>query len=130
MNHAEKMTFCTLSNMDSKQKMQFVNYSYLVSRMKCPKINKGVNKWDILVLDFSKAFGKVDHNLLCLKVSSYDIKDDINHWIGSFLTSRKQCVFVEGEQSNFNVPVESGIPKRSVLFHVCFCSILMTFLMA
>ena len=65
---------------------------------------------DVLVMDFSKVFDKVDHNILCLKLSSYGIRGEINHWISSFLTGRKQCVVAEGEQSNF-VPVESGVPQ-------------------
>ena len=69
---------------------------------------------DVLVMDFSKAFDKVDHNLLCLKLSSYGIRGEINSWISNFLSGRKQCVVVEGEQSMF-VPVESGVPQGSVL---------------
>ena len=69
---------------------------------------------DVLVMDFSKAFDKVDHDLLCLKLSRYGTRGDINRWISSFLTGRKQCVVVEGEQSKF-VPVESGVPQGSVL---------------
>ena len=69
---------------------------------------------DVLVMDFSKAFDKVDHNLLCLKLSSYGIRGEINSWISNFLSGRKQCVVVEGEQSTF-VPVESGVPQGSVL---------------
>ena len=68
----------------------------------------------VLVMDFSKAFDKVDHNLLCLKLSSYGIRGEINSWISNFLSGRKQCVVVEGEQSTF-VPVESGVPQGSVL---------------
>ena len=69
-------------------------------------------------MDFSKAFDKVDHNLLCLKLSSYGIRGEINHWISSFLAGHKQCV-VEGEQSNF-VPVESSVPQGSVLVPYLF----------
>ena len=42
------------------------------------------------------------------------VSGEINSWISNFLSGRKQCVVVEGEQSMF-VPVESGVPQGSVL---------------
>ena len=39
---------------------------------------------DIILLDFSKAFDKVSHRLLKLKLNFYGIKDQAYQWISSF----------------------------------------------
>ena len=71
---------------------------------------------DVLLMDFSKAFDKVDHDLLIYKLNSHGITDNVNHWIKNFLSNRQQAVIVEGEKSDF-VPVTSGFSLRS---HVSF----------
>ena len=69
---------------------------------------------DILVLDFAKAFDKVNHSLLTHKLNYYGIGGEINTWIADFLRDRKQAVVVSGERSDF-IPVRSGVPQGSVL---------------
>ena len=69
---------------------------------------------DILIMDFSKAFDKVSHNLLVHKLHHYGIQGNINRWINSFLQSRTQAVVLEGVTSDY-VPVQSGVPQGSVL---------------
>ncbi|KAK3085883.1 hypothetical protein FSP39_009995 [Pinctada imbricata] len=69
---------------------------------------------DILVMDFSKAFDKVSHNLLLHKLNHYGIKGKINRWIKNFLFSCIQAVLLEGVTSDY-VPVLSGVPQGSVL---------------
>lgn len=69
---------------------------------------------DLVVLDFAKAFDKVNHSLLVHKLSHYGIIGKTNAWIQNFLRDRKQAVVVDGAESGF-VPVESGVPQGSVL---------------
>ena len=45
---------------------------------------------DIIVMDFSKAFDKVDHKRLLLKLHRFGINNDLITWIGSFLSNRTQ----------------------------------------
>ncbi len=44
----------------------------------------------VLLLDYSKAFDLVDHNILVKMLYSYDVPDFLVHWIGSFLSGRRQ----------------------------------------
>ena len=65
-------------------------------------------------MDFSKAFDKVDHNLLIYKLFNLGINLNTVSWIKSFLQKRSQSVVVEGKQSS-SAPVMSGVPQGSVL---------------
>ena len=69
---------------------------------------------DVLYLDFSKAFDKVDHNMLMNKLEGYGIIGKVHMWIKNFLTNRKQTVIVDGEKSN-SERVISGVPQGTVL---------------
>ena len=66
------------------------------------------------VLDFSKAFDKVDHFLLIQKLQSFDIPTQLITWIRSFLSDRTQQVLLDGAVSK-QIPVTSGVPQGSVL---------------
>ena len=69
---------------------------------------------DVCVLDFSKAFDKVDHIRLIEKLKWYGITGSTNDWIKSFLTNRTQSVVLDGVASS-NIHVTSGVPQGSVL---------------
>ena len=69
---------------------------------------------DVIVMDFSKAFDKVDHQRLLLKLHRLGINHEVITWIQSFLTDRSQCVVLDGERSDA-CPVLSGVPQGSVL---------------
>ena len=47
-------------------------------------INEGIQT-DVILLDFSKAFHKVSHRLLLLKLQHYGIRGQLFNWITSFL---------------------------------------------
>jgi hypothetical protein len=69
---------------------------------------------DVLIMDFSKTFDKVSHNLLIHKLKHYGIKGKVNNWIESFLSGRTQAVIVGDEKSTY-LPVDSGVCQGSVL---------------
>lgn len=65
---------------------------------------------DVVYSDFSKAFDKVNINILMSKLSALGISDPLLSWLQSYLTSRTQIVQVENFVSdNFSVP--SGCPQ-------------------
>ena len=66
------------------------------------------------VLDFSKAFDKVNHNKLLLKLAQQGVSHQLISWVESFLSGRSQKVIIDGEESS-EAAVTSGVPQGSVL---------------
>ena len=76
-----------------------------------------ITKWvddgspvDVIYLDFRKAFYKVPHQRLILKLKSHGMGNSIINWIEQWLTDRKQLVVVDGEVSSWK-SVLSGVPQ-------------------
>ena len=67
-----------------------------------------VTKWvdegspvDIIYLDLKKAFDKVPHQRLPLKLKAHGIGNGMINWIAKWLIVRRQRVVVDGEVSNW-----------------------------
>ena len=69
---------------------------------------------DILIMDFAKAFDKVNHSLLIHKLRYYGIDGKTTRWIQNWLEDRQQTVVLDGVSSEA-VSVDSGVPQGSVL---------------
>ena len=82
-------------------------------------INKEGGQADVKVMDFSKAFDKVGHQRLLLKLHRLGINTRVMAWIQSFLSGRSQRVVLDGETSDA-CPVLSGVPQESVLGQCLF----------
>ena len=67
-------------------------------------------KSDIVYLDFSNAFDKVDHGILLHKLKVLGITGILSMWFYNFLTTRSHLVRLPG-----------GIVQCSVVYHKAEC---------
>ena len=74
---------------------------------------------DAVLLDFSKAFDRVPHERLLLKLHFLGVRGKLLSWIRDFLTGRTQRVVLEGKSSRV-AAVSSGVPQGTVLGPLLF----------
>ena len=74
---------------------------------------------DAIFIDFSKAFDRVPHNRLKLKIRNLRLDYNSTRWIEEFLTNRFQVISLQNCFSN-RADVISGVPQGSVLGPLLF----------
>ena len=75
--------------------------------------------FDVVYLDFSKAFDKVCHRRLLVKLVEWGVIGKVLKWLGDWLSGRRQCVRVEGELSSWE-DIISSVLQGSVLGGILF----------
>lgn len=74
---------------------------------------------DVIYTDFSKAFDKVNHNLLLWKLDMMGFSSKFLRWLSSYLKDRTQSVLFKGCLSR-QIVVSSGVPQGSHLGPLLF----------
>jgi hypothetical protein len=77
-------------------------------------LDSGKNVVRILLVDFSKAFDLVDHNILINKVSKTGAPEFLISWLHSFLCGRQQRVKIGSTFSKWT-PLNAGVPQGTLL---------------
>ena len=72
-----------------------------------------------IFLDFAKAFDTVDHGILLKKMEIYGIRGVARDWFLSYLSNRKQYVYLNNIASDL-CSLNCGIPQGSVLGPLLF----------
>ena len=80
--------------------------------------NKSCKTGSVL-LDISKAFDCVDHEILLHKLQHYGIRGKVCKWFESFLANRTHYVEINGIRSDSYTP-DIGAPQGSVLGPILF----------
>ena len=70
--------------------------------------------YDVIYLDFSKAFDREPHQRLLTKVKAHRIDDKVYNWIKVWLSGREQRVQINSKKSNWGT-INSEVPQGSVL---------------
>jgi len=68
---------------------------------------------DAIFLDFAKAFDKVSHPHLLLKLQHHGIKGQLLDWITDFLTTRRQRVVIDNHSSDWS-EVTCDLSRKNV----------------
>lgn len=69
---------------------------------------------DTIYTDFRKAFDKVNHRILCCKLSLYGVHGNFLRWVESYIKNRSQIIALKGHLSS-PAGIPSGIPQGSLL---------------
>ena len=72
-----------------------------------------------IFIDLSKAFDTIDHQILINKLENYGIRGTALDWFKSYLSDRKQCVDINGNESLLNT-ITCGVPQGSILGPLLF----------
>ena len=83
------------------------------------KFRDNKNFMGTVLMDLSKAFDCIPHDLLAAKLHAYGLSEDAITFVHSYLKRRKQGVKTNETESAFQILL-SGIPQGSILGPILF----------
>ena len=86
------------------------------------KIRESIDKGKFgcgIIIDLREAFDTVNHEILLFKMEHYGIRGSTLKWFKSYLSERKQYVYINGECSELK-QITCGVPQGSVLGPLLF----------
>ena len=110
--------FCMSCSMVSVKNAHAKHSSYSLLR-NCPDNVFKVSRLTLSYWTLAKLLTRSTYLKLLFKLSQHGIRGNTLTWIKSFLVGRTQAVVLEGESSE-EVPVNSGVPRGSVLGPLLF----------
>ena len=121
---AAMISFLTRHNLISPQQHGFVRgrscqTNILLCLERWTRMVDDGNSVDVAYFDYSKAFDKVSHRLLIIKLRAYGIEGKLLTWIEAWLMDRKQRVVVGSAKSSW-LEVVSGTTQGTVLGFLLF----------
>ena len=72
-----------------------------------------------ILMDLSKAFDCLPHNLLMLKLEAYGLSENSLKLLKSYLENRRQCIKIGNNYSEWDTLIK-GVPQGSILVPVLF----------
>ena len=66
------------------------------------------------MIDFSKAFDRIDHNILLMKLTNLDVPPILINWCANFLQDRQLRVKLGEIRSNWK-QIKAGVPQGTIL---------------
>jgi hypothetical protein len=73
----------------------------------------------VLLLDYSKAFDRIDHTILLRKLANMGVPDFLVSWFTAFLCGRQQCTKIGEAQSDWR-SINAGVPQGTLFGPVGF----------
>ena len=86
----DPLQFCSLKGSSTSMALIYMLHKWYEAA------DKQGNTIRICLLDFSKAFDRLDHNILLKKLKDMEIHPVLLNWIANFLTDRQQSSFLSG----------------------------------
>ena len=122
--HDQFMEYLTLKNrLSSKQSGNKKSHSTETSVIQTTNmILSAINKKQltaVVLLDMSKAFDSINHNMLLVKLQDVGASPSAIKWFRSYLTSRHQVVTI-GTAVSDRLQVINGVPQGSILRPLLF----------
>ena len=118
------LAFLTTNNLISQQQHGFVRgrscqTNILLCLEKWTELIDSGKSVDVTYFDYAKAFDKVSHRLLLIKLQAYGIDGKLLAWLAAWLANRRQRVVVGNAKSPW-LSVISGTTQGTVLGFLLF----------